>query len=178
MENTKILYKGSLDYDKNQLLEVAKFFEDSVKRQQEVSFEVKEKMARLIVQFNKYVSFLKSVVSVFEQTKNDNEENIKQAEALRNFFYGPNNFYKKGAQNFLKKYKAVYDLALKCDKKKFLSVLIENKVSKDEIVSKYVMILNELQAVPIDAYGENNKYTNDILKINEELSSRLNEFDN
>ncbi len=171
LESTKPLYKGSLDYDKNQLLEVAKFVEDSVKKQQDMPPEAKEKIERLRLQFSKYASFLKSVVFVFEQTSKNHAEDIRQAEELKNFFYGPNNFYKKGAQDFVKKYKTIYDLASKCDGENFLNVLVANKVSKYEVKSKYVMILNELQSVSMDAYGVDNDYTKNIFKINQELSN-------
>ncbi len=126
--------------------------------------------------FEKYVSYLEGVEKLdekqqgrnYERNKiavdeyrnkfSDNKKILAAAKQLTDFFYGANNFYLKGAQKVIVENKALFDLALKCDEKRYKKMLTKKKNEMYEnIKNTHMLILKKLIDVAIDAYGRNHK---------------------
>lgn len=118
-----------------------------------------ENVERVILIFNdlnKSVSGIKEILNsnMKKFGAADKYKLLELANEVQDWLYGKNNFYQKGAQKVVSKYKDVFDLIMKCNKNK-----LEERVRQldSDVKLEICDIYGKLQGILPDAYGEGSK---------------------
>lgn len=173
-ENIALINKKNLQDDMQQLLDISREVEESVKYQKNIPLITKKSIEPLIERFEKYVSYLvgvqnlidkqsdKSMVENYRTRFSENKRILTAANELTEYFYGANNVIKKGAERFFKENKVLYDLIQKCTEKRYGKMLGKKNVGAQQAQNHY-NILCRLRDVFTEASGtKEHKYSRKI----------------
>lgn len=120
---------------------------------------------KIVEEIIKKTNEFTEVVNKLWLSANKNTNILKRASILEDWMYGENSFYKKKAQEVLKKYSKIYDEYLKIKPKDFDNFKEEYKKLGSNSKRSLLRVNGLLDGLSVDVFGKNNKYSKIISQL-------------